>query len=371
MEILRPMTALGLMSGTSLDGVDAALIITDGIDVFEMGASITRPYPDVIKDSIRAILGKSIDEAHDEIKKVERDMTLFHADVCRELLSFAQLDSEDVDIIGFHGHTILHRPEQKYTCQIGDGKLLADQLGIQVVNRFRNVDVASGGQGAPLAPVFHQAMCKDIDKPVIVLNIGGVANVTWIGDNGELIAFDTGTGNAMIDDWALRHTGVNIDLDGMLAVKGQVNKEILQELMQNPYFNIKPPKSLDRDDFVQSCKLTDDLSVVDGAATLTSFTVESIAQGIEEHLPAMPAKCIVCGGGCHNPTMMRMLRMRLPQTEIITVKDVGWNIDAFEAQAFAYMAARSLFGLPISFPATTGINQPSSGGAIHKPSKLL
>lgn len=205
MEVIKPLTALGLMSGTSMDGVDAALLVTDGVDIFEYGKALNRPYDMDMRADLRSVTGRGAGKDSKKIKDVERKMTLFHAEVVSELLDSAGLRAEDVDVIGFHGHTVYHNPAEKISIQIGDGDLLAEQTRIPVVNRFRNSDIANGGQGGPMMASYHAALARDLEKPLVVLNIGGVAKLTWIGENGELVAFDTGPGNALIDDWMMKN----------------------------------------------------------------------------------------------------------------------------------------------------------------------
>ncbi|MGD9638153.1 MAG: anhydro-N-acetylmuramic acid kinase [Alphaproteobacteria bacterium] len=366
MEVIRPMTALGMMSGTSIDGVDAALIITDGIDIYETGPAITRHYDEELKNKIRSILWLEGPENAEKIAEVEKDVTLFHAEVAKNLLENSCLEPVDIDVVGFHGHTILHNPSERKTHQIGNGKLLADELGIEVINRFRNVDVTCGGQGAPLVPVFHEAMTRNIERPVAVLNIGGVANFTWIGENGELLAFDTGPGNAMIDDWVNKTTDSAMDYDGNFAVKGNVEQKILNKMMSNEYFIKIPPKSLDRNEFMKYMQDLEGMSPEDGAATLTAFTAEAVAYAVQKHFPKPVKQIIVSGGGARNPTLMRMIRQRVP-IDVVKASSLGWNGDAFEAQAFAFLAVRSVFGLPISFASTTGVPHATSGGTRHFP----
>lgn len=365
MEVIRPLTAMGLMSGTSMDGVDAALLVTDGVDIFEYGKALSRPYDVEMRAQLRSVMGEEGQKDAEHVKEVERKMTLFHADVVKELLDHADLRPEDVDVLGFHGQTVLHRPEEHLTIQIGDGDLLAEETHIPVVNRFRNADVANGGQGAPLIPAYHAALARDMEKPIAILNIGGVANVTWIGENGELVAFDTGPGNALIDDWMLKKHGTNMDFDGNMAASGTVNEKILSIMMKRPYFQKKPPKSLDRDDFYQrAMENLEGASVADGAATLTAFTAESVADSARNFLPQQPKKWIISGGGANNPTMMRMLRQKLG-VPVEAARDVAWEGDFVEAQGFAFLAVRSLFGLPLSFPGTTGVPHSMCGGMYH------
>ncbi len=340
------MRAIGLMSGTSLDGIDAAFVETDGRAQVRPGPSLTVPYDDAFRARLRGVLGGKGDVA-----VVERDLTDLHAEAVRLLRTRHGID--EVDLVGFHGHTILHRPEQGRTWQIGDGARLAALAGCDVVADFRTADVAAGGEGAPLVPLYHRALSGALERPLAILNIGGVANVTWIGDGAEaIIAFDTGPGNALIDDWMLRHTGRALDQDGAAAARGQVRDAAVQRFLADKYFARRPPKSLDRDDFAP---LTGALSLEDGAATLTAMTAAAVAVAAR-HFPAPARRWIVTGGGRRNPTLMAMLAARLG-VPAAPVEAVGWDGDALEAQAFAYLAVRSVAGLPLSLPSTTGAQQ--------------
>jgi anhydro-N-acetylmuramic acid kinase len=353
------MQCLGLMSGTSLDGVDAAILTTDGEGLLEPGPSLTVPYPDELRSRLRSVLGGT-----GPVAEVERDVTLFHAQAVRTLLD--RVKAKGIEVVGFHGHTILHRPDQRRTWQIGDGALLARELGIPVVNDFRSADVAVGGQGAPLAPVYHRALATHLTRPLAMLNLGGVGNVTYIGGDDDLLAFDTGPANALIDDWALRHTGTPVDHGGALAAAGKVSRSAVDAFLAHPYFAVKPPKSLDRDDFrALANRITEKLSPEDGAATLTAITVASVAASAR-HLPQAPQRWLVTGGGRHNPRIMEGLRAALG-TPVEPIEAIGADGDALEANAFAYMAARSLRGLPLSYPGTTGVKEPLTGGKLHKP----
>ena len=366
MDIIKKINALGLMSGTSLDGVDIAAVTTDGVDVYEFGPAMTVPYEDELREKIRSVLGKKPDtpETSRQLQIVEEELTRFHAEVVKD---FMDTYGGRYDIIGFHGHTVYHDPQNRYTHQIGDGRLLAELTGIKVVNRLRNADIAAGGQGAPLIPVYHAALCADMEKPIAVLNIGGVSNLTWIGANGEMLAFDTGPGNAPVNDWVLRHGGMHMDYNGKLAIQGQVNEKIVNALMRHKFFAQYPPKSIDRDIFKGKLENLEGLSLEDGAATATAFTAEAIAYSLAMFVPYQPEKLIVCGGGAKNPTMMRFIRQRLNKVEVISAEELGWNTDAVEAQGFAFMAARRLYNMPISFPGTTGVPVPMVGGEIHEP----
>ncbi len=360
----RVLKVVGLMSGTSLDGVDAALLETDGERVLGFGPAVTLPYTPqqraTLREAIAVAAGEGKGADRETIAAAEAILTETHAEAVRRLLAATGTEASALDLVGFHGQTVLHRPEQRLTWQIGDGAALASTLGVDVVFDFRSADVAAGGQGAPLVPVYHRALVEGLktELPVAVLNIGGVANVTYVGAAGELVAFDTGPGNAAIDDWALQHTGSPVDHDGRLAAAGRVDETVLTAMLDNPWFDKPPPKSLDRMDF--GIAPARGLSAEDGAATLTAFTAAAVAAGVI-HLPAPPRRWLVCGGGRRNPTLMDALT-RFLKTSVEPVESVGWRGDALEAEAFAFLAARSARGLPLSFPGTTGAPQPMTGG---------
>ncbi len=354
------LRTIGLMSGTSLDGVDAAWLETDGERIGAFGPTLTLPYDDRLRADLRRILdhAPTLDPDDRRLKSAVARLTEFH------VRAVTMLD-RPADLIGFHGQTILHQPDQQRTWQVGDAAELAWRTGIPVAYDFRSADVAAGGQGAPLAPVFHAALAGDAAKPLAVLNIGGVANVTWIGADGELIAFDTGPGNGPLNDWIATHTGAAFDRDGALARSGQVDGAVLQRLLADPYFSRPPPKSLDRLDFAASLAGSGlhRLSPADGAATLVAFTAAAVAAA---PLPATPLRWLVGGGGRHNPEIMQALRDRLG-VPVEPVEAVGWDGDALEAQCFGFLAARTQAGLPISFPGTTGVARPLGGGRMTPP----
>lgn len=352
----RVYRVVGLMSGTSLDGIDAAFIETDGMARLAAGPSLTIPYDPAMRARLRSVLG-----GQGPVAEVERALTEAHAEAVRTLT--ARHDLAPVELLGFHGHTILHRPEARRTWQIGDGALLARLTGIDVVADFRSADVAAGGEGAPFAPLYHAALAGSLPKPLAVLNLGGVGNVTWIGEGAdEILAFDTGPGNALIDDWAMTHTGRPIDVDGALARAGKVDAAHLARFLAHPYFDRVPPKSLDRDDFAGQTPTG--LSAADGAATLTAMTAAAAARAAE-HFPAPAKRWLVCGGGRRNPALMAELAARLG-VPVDPVESAGWDGDALEGQAFAYLAVRSLRDLPLSLPATTGVAAPCRGGKLFR-----
>ena len=349
----RLWRAVGLMSGTSLDGIDVAMIETDGQERVVAGPSLTIPYRDAFRERLRSVLGGIGPNA-----EVEGELTRLHADAVEQFA--ARHPNTRIDIVGLHGHTILHRPAERRTWQLGDGALLAQLLGLDVVADFRSADVAAGGEGAPLAPLFHAAVATTLPRPLAILNIGGVANVTWIGKGTEVLAFDTGPGNALIDDWVRQHTGAAADIGGVFARAGSASAAHVARFLSSPFFARPPPKSLDRDDFREI--MPDGLPFQDGAATLTEITAAAVVAAVK-HLPGPPLQWLVCGGGRHNPTLMEALRRRLAAS-VRPLDEVGWNGDALEAQAFAYLAVRSVRGLPLSLPSTTGVARPMPGGRL-------
>jgi len=363
---MTKMLAVGLMSGTSLDGIDAALIETDGAGHIRPIAFRSDPYSAQARDQLReaAALALSFDRPRRSPKIVEAEkmLTNRHILAVRQLLSSAGVGADQVDVIGFHGQTIAHRPDRGWTWQIGDGAAMARALGIRVVDDLRSADVAAGGQGAPLLPVYHRALTAGMARPVAVLNLGGVANITWLGSGGdELIAFDTGPANGLIDDWMLAETGSPYDANGAFAARGAIDRQVLAGMLDNRWFDAPPPKSLDRADF--TIDAVKGLSAADGAATLTAFTAETVALALR-HLPVAPTRLIVAGGGRHNPTLMNMIAAAT-KISAEPIEALGWNGDATEAEGFAYMAVRSLRAEPISFPGTTGVPRPMTGGVIH------
>ena len=364
------LTTIGLMSGTSLDGVDVALIETDGRRVSALGPSGYRPYTETERSLLRQALYEAADLPDRDarpgcLREAERAVTAAHAEAVAAFISQHRLRFEDIDIVGFHGQTVLHRPERKLTVQIGDAAALAKSIHIPVMYDFRAADVEAGGQGAPFVPVYHRALAQTLDRegPIVVVNIGGVSNVTYV-DGDTLIACDTGPGNALLDDYMFRWMNQRFDTEGRTAAQGKVDAAWISRALQMPFFSLPPPKSLDRNDFAR-LKLGD-VPPEDGAATLTAFTAAAIAR-VVPLLPKEPASWIVVGGGARNPTMMRMLRECLVPANVEAADTLGWASDAIEAQAFGFLAARGLKGLPLSYPNTTGVPFPMTGGIIARP----
>ena len=352
--------ALGLISGTSMDGIDAALVETDGERVGARRGAITLPYPAALRTELLAIAADPA-RATQPLGDIERAVTEANAAAARAVIEQAGLEASAIAVVGLHGQTVLHRPERRYTRQLGDGARLARLLGIDVIAGFRLADVAAGGQGAPFAPLYHAALACDLGQPLAVLNLGGVANVTFL-DAETIIAFDTGPASAMLDDWVRHHAGRPFDEGGRIAASGRVDQARLARLLAHPFFALKPPKSLDRNDFPLAAM--EGLSLADGAATLAAFTVAAVARSLT-HLPAPPIRWLVTGGGRHNATLMGGLAAALG-APVEPVETVGWNGDSLEAELFGFLAIRSLRGLPLSLPSTTGVPAPMPGGVLYR-----
>ncbi|MGJ3230271.1 MAG: anhydro-N-acetylmuramic acid kinase [Oceanicaulis sp.] len=365
------MKIIGLMSGTSLDGVDAALLDTDGETVTGFGPGFETPYT----PAERAVLQAAVDAAlawrfagpePTVFEDAVRVLTDTHARAVEAVCAKAGLAPADLDLVGFHGQTVIHVPPSAgangRTLQLGDGAALSERLGCRVAYDFRSADMAAGGQGAPLAPIYHAVLSQStgLERPLGVLNIGGVANLTLIGSDGSLTAFDTGPGNGLIDAWVAEKTGAHFDDNGALSAKGRVLDAGLEELLAHPHFSLKGPKSLDRWDFTLDAARN--LAVEDGAATLAEFTARSIALGVEA-CPERPERLIVCGGGRKNADLLDRIS-RACALPVVPAEHVGWRGDLIEAEAFAVLAARTLRGLPISFPGTTGVGEAMGGGKV-------
>lgn len=360
-------TAIGLMSGTSMDGVDAAIVKTDGINIRSIGASTHIPYSIELQTKISSILGQR--KLSQEIKDIADKITDIHISAVNELTK----TEEKIDLIGFHGHTIYHSAKNSLTIQIGNSQKLANATEIPVIADLRQADISAGGQGAPLVPIYHQAIAEKLQKPIAFVNIGGVANLTWIDENNEISAFDIGPGNALINDWMMKYFKKPFDKEGKIAGSGFFSRQLLESFLSNPYFTAPPPKSLDRNDFSSVIEQLEesDTEPKDAVATLTAFTANAIAFSFQTHL-RIPKEVIICGGGRHNKTMLKMLHFFMPLTKIcpiedITINEQPMNGDMTEAEAFAFLAVRSHLKMPITFPKTTGAPSPLTGGKLFLP----
>lgn len=354
--------AIGCMSGTSIDGIDAAEICTDGNSIFQFGRTEFRSYSDSERKTILNALGCWKGEKVDAANQV---VTNSHIQILKKF--------KQESIIGFHGQTLAHNPTEGITFQTGSPARLANELGCIVVGDFRLADMRAGGQGAPLAPFYHFALAKylNLSSPVVFLNLGGVANITWVNpdetqpeSSNAMIAFDTGPANGPINDLVSIRLGLNCDKNGKIAARGQVSESILQKFLNDPYFSKTPPKSIDRNYFEWLLQKVTSLEVENAVATLTSCVVHAVRVGFN-HLPVTPSETVVCGGGRHNKTMIRMLGETL-NCKVVKIDEYGINGDMLEAQAFGYLAVRAIKGLPISSPTTTGCHNPISGGLIYE-----
>ncbi len=352
--------AIGLMSGTSLDGaIDVALIETDGHGFVRPKRYLAHPYDIDIRDKVRACFGKTIRDA--QVEEAEALVTKAHIDAVKSL-------GESADIIGFHGQTITHDPDNGFTWQIGGAGELAKATGIDVIADMRQADISAGGQGAPLLPLYHSALLSSHAKPVMVLNLGGVANITYISKAGDfrrarsLIAFDCGTAGALMDDFMVERLGLAFDENGELASRGVADGQIVKSFLSHSYFDKAPPKSLDRDNW--SIDLVAGLSDINGMATLLEMSVAGVARAMD-YLPEKPLHIYVAGGGRKNDFMMERLAKVL-NIPVRSIDILGYDGDAMEAEGFAYLAVRSLLSLPLTLPSTTGAPEPLGGGRVFK-----
>ena len=375
---MAAICAIGLMSGTSMDGIDLAVAATDGADFVERGPSHFVPYEAVFRQRIEASLedAKSISERLErpgDLAALEREITLRHATAVEAFRSSLSGRWAEVALIGFHGQTVLHRPERGLTVQLGDGALLASRTGLPVVHDMRANDMRHGGQGAPLVPAYHAALAHSLPAdlrtrlPVAFVNIGGISNVTWVPEKGDPVAFDSGPGNALIDQWVAREGGLPFDENGMIASEGAVIQVVVETYLANPFFSRAAPKSLDRNDF--TLDLVAGLELADGARTLAALSAEAILRAAE-HMPSVPNLWIVCGGGRKNPHIVGDLRRGAERRGglVILAEDAGLDGDSMEAEAWAYLAVRSKRGMPLTFPKTTGCRMPVTGGVLNLPS---
>jgi anhydro-N-acetylmuramic acid kinase len=373
-----PLTAIGLMSGTSMDGIDVAMVTTDGVDHLEFHANLFVPYDAGFRRRLEGALetAKAIasrEQRPGDLAQIEREISGRHADAVDAFLRNHRLDHRSVDLIGFHGQTVLHRPQQALTVQLGDGAWLAELTGIQVIYDMRANDMVHGGQGAPLVPAYHAALARSRGEalagkfPVCFVNIGGISNITHVPADGDPIAFDTGPGNALIDQWVSREGGVPFDAGGAIASEGGVVRVVVDRYLAKPFFQRPGPKSLDRNDF--TLDEAAGLELADGARTLAAVSAEAILKSVE-HLPDTPKLWVVCGGGRKNPHIVADLRQGAKRqgADVAIAEDVGLNGDFTEAEAWAHLAVRSVRSLPLTFPTTTGCREPVSGGILARPS---
>lgn len=368
------LRVLGFMTGTSLDAVDMAVIETDGHDILSFGPAgemkLDGETRAVIEDAIEDAFDWERDEEEpDSFEDARMAVADAHLAAALGFMAVNGVKSTALDLVGVHGQTVLHEaptPEQSgRTIQLIDAASVAEGLGVPTAFDFRSADVAAGGQGAPLAPVYHAALVRQagMEGPVAVLNLGGVGNITLIRADGQLEAFDTGPANGMVDLLVQSRMKKRMDEGGRLAAAGMVDQVVLDAYLAHPYFATNGPKSLDRFDF--SLDPVAQLSLEDAAATLTVFAAQAVALGVAR-CSEQPKEIVVCGGGRHNPVLLAAIRERVG-VPVSTAENKGWRGDSIEAEAFAFLAARCRLGLPISFPGTTGVAAPMTGGRIVEP----
>ncbi len=354
------ITSLGLMSGTSMDGIDIALIKSDGQKINDRGANKYYPYSPKIKNSLVKLINNKTNSLL-EIKEIELEITKKHIAAVKDFLTKNKIDKNNIDIIGFNGQTILHNPRKGITWQIGNAQMLASGTGIDVVADFRTKDLVFGGQGAPLVPIYHLALFADYKKPVLVLNIGGVSNITYIENNQEenLIAFDVCFGNAPLNDLVKKKTDKDFDKNGLLASKGKVNQDFTKAILALNYFKKQPPKSLDRNQFDEVIKKFSKLKMEDILASLVFIIGQSVTNSLK-FLPKKPLEILVCGGGRKNLEIMKSIenttQIKTTNIDNLKIGNNSINGDFIEAEAFGFLAIRNLLNLPISYPKTTGIS---------------
>jgi anhydro-N-acetylmuramic acid kinase len=362
-------TAIGLMSGTSMDGIDVALIKSDGENITEKSINSYYPYNPKIKILLLDLINKPLTSL-EKIKQIESEVTQANIDSVLKFLKEHQIKKNQVDLIGFHGQTILHNPKENITWQIGDAQKLASATNINVVADFRKKDILFGGQGAPLVPIYHLALLKEYKKPIIVLNIGGVANITYIEDDQpeNLIAFDVCFGGAPMDDLIKEKTGKDFDKNGTLAQKGQIDQTLAEKFLSIDFFSKKPPKSLDRNQFQQILTNFKKLKLEDSLATLSFILSKAIEESLK-FLPKKPLEIIICGGGRNNKTIVNNIS-KTTNIKITNIDDLGINGDSVEAEAFGFLAIRNVLNLPISYPRTTGISLEKHGYQLSQTKRL-
>lgn len=374
-EDTRETRAIGLMSGTSLDGIDVALVETDGEFQVRRGPARTYEYENAMRLQLEEALeiGKTLSarsERPEPLAAIERALTDRHAEIVGRFASEIGIELSHIDLIGFHGQTVLHRPSDALTVQIGDGERLSKALGRPVVWDMRAEDMRAGGQGAPLVPVYHRALTANLPpefdmQPVAFVNIGGISNITYIDGDRDPIAFDCGPGNALIDQWLQREAGIPYDQNGRIASEGGIIEDLSARYLSSEFFARTTPKSLDRFDFAVPASEDGELS--DVTRTLCHVTAAAIARS-RDHLPVSPKLWIVAGGGRRHPFIMSDLRDAVgDEADVVLAEDCGFDGDAMEAEAWAYLAVRSLKGLPLTFPTTTGCRKAVSGGLLSNP----
>ncbi len=363
--IIKGLNCLGLMGTSTFSGVELALIRTDGLDIIKRIKACVVPYPDNMKERIRSVLGLKRDVNNNEqlLQTVDMEVSSFYLQLLKDFIKDCD---EPVDVIGLEGLTTLHNPKLQYTYQLGNGRYISSQIGIKTVTHFRNADISCGGQGTPISSSYFSALSTDETKPIAYVNFNGKASITWIGSFGELVGFDCGPGDNFINNWTSKHGQIDNDYNGKLAITGRVHERIVNSLMHHEFFAKFPPKSAYTGIFSDKAEHLEGLSLEDGTATASAFVAESICYSICLYLPELPKKIVICGQPSNNPTLMRFIRQRIPNIDVFSCQDLGIPSDTINAEIIAFLSARTIYSLPITFPTTTGVTEPMPGGEIYE-----
>lgn len=363
--MIAPKITLGVYSDSGLNNLELSLIETDGIDIYAQLMSLLRPYPIELKDALFSFMRERDFTNTQRMKALEKQVTAFHCDCITEFITQCKRKHPHIGVIGYSGHVVYHHPQDKITIALGHAQEIANKFKIPVVTHFIQSDFKAGGCGGPLFSTFYDALTRNIQKPLCILSLGGLTTLTSIGPFGEMQAFDVGVGTALLDLWVYKKTGAEMDFNGYLADKGHIDERLLSRLLKEPYFIQIPPKTVDKGSVTKLYEQVEGSSISDGAATLTAFVAKSILKA-RAFLKEQPSLWILIGGGINNPVLVRMIKKELPE-QVKTALDFGWEYETLNAKSYAFLAVRSLMRLPISFPQTSGVQEPVTGGTLILP----
>ncbi len=366
---IEPKTTLGLYSDSSASEISLSLYQTDGLDILSEPVSMIWPYPAELREELLRFSFNGDLTDVDYMKDLSARLTAFHLETMRDFIDKHKRAYPHIDLIGYPGHAVYHHPADKVHIDFGDPETITDGLDIPVVSRFIQSDLKAGGCGGPMFPTFYDALTRKLEKPLVLVSLRGITSMTYIGAFGQLKAFDVGIGTLLLDGWMMRHTGSEMDFDGTYGARGEIDERLLTYLLKNPFLHQDPPKTLDKEKVMDLWAHLEGSATDTGAATITAFIARSIAAA-QKFLPEKPAMWVFTGGGISNPTLMRMIRQELG-VPTHTSAELGWQKGTLEAMGYAFLAVRSIFGLPISFPQTSGVREPVSGGRLYVPQRLL
>lgn len=363
---LSPKTAIGVYSDAAFVGVDVCLLVTDGLDLMNTPVSLSREYPAELKEDLAALKKDEDFVSTEHLVLLEEKITAHIIGAITELIEQTQRQYPHIDVIGLSGQTVYHNANQKVNITLANAEAIANTFSCPVINRFIQSDLTAGGKGGPLLATFFEVLTRQLPKPLVFASLGGISAMTYIGQNGELMSFDVGPGNVLLDTWVQKRFNQEMDFDGLLGAKGHVDEHLLTRLMKHNYLSVPPPKAADRNEFNDLLRQVDGSEAADGAATLTLFMAKALISA-ERFLPQEPVLWILSGGGTFNPTLVLEIKQQLSETEVKIATEYGWDKNTLACQGYAFLAVRSLFHLPISFPSTTGVAEPITGGQIHFP----